>query len=199
MFQNNITTISTSLTIYNPNTKEYYKTYSSKENPIANVSNLTLPKTVNRVDSFGLNFKEDNTVLLYSSFETEEEISSAFKALSTNAIIVINNKKYFINEDKLINENQEEITTLKTTDPITDFIIGYDNTNIDSNKIYLYETKTESTIYVACDLINFKLTARDETFIPIDSSAKIVTWESNSNLLLVDKVTGNVTITQELI
>lgn len=199
MFQNNISIITSSLTIYNPNNKEYYKTCSSKQNPIANVSEMYIPDTVKTVDSFGLYFKEDNTVLLYTNYETEEQLINVFKAFSSNAIIVMNNKKYYISEDKLINENNEEISNLKTTTPITDFTIGYDNTNIDSNKIYLYETKTESTIYVACDLINFKLTAREETFVPSDSSAKVVTWESNSDLLLIDKVTGKVTITEQLV
>ena len=110
---------------------------------------MYIPDTVKTVDSFGLYFKEDNTVLLYTNYETEEQLINVFKAFSSNAIIVMNNKKYYISEDKLINENNEEISNLKTTTPITDFTIGYDNTNIDSNKIYLYETKTESTIYVA--------------------------------------------------
>lgn len=199
MFQNNISFITSSLIIYNPINKESYKTCSSRENPIACIEEIRLPDTVKRVDSFGLHFKENNKVLLYSSFETEEQIIEAFKSSATNALIMLNNKKYYINNDQLLNENNELVATLKTQAPIIDFTIGYDNASIDSSKVYLYETKTESTIYVACDLINFKLTAREETFLPADSTAKIVTWESNSPLLLVDKVTGNVTITEELI
>lgn len=199
MFQENISFITSSLIIYDPNNKESYKTCSSNENPIACVEEIRLPNTVKRVDSFGLYFKENNKVLLYSSFDAEEQIIEAFKSSATNALIILNNKKYYINNDQLLNENNVLVSTLKTQEPIVDFTIGYDNTSIDTSKVYLYETKTESTIYVACDLINFKLTAREETFLPADSTAKIVTWESNSNLLLVDRATGEVTITKELI
>lgn len=185
LFVGGITTINSNLYLYDGT--NVISTISSQTNPIANVSEITLPSTIRSVEGNALYFKENKTVNIYGSFKTIDEVKAIFKAYSTNGIIVCEESEGLVlNGSKLEDLSGNEQGSLDYSNPVASFDILY----TENDKI-----KYIDKLYVAYDLGSFQLVV--DNFVGEDLNSIIsteeVSWSTSNEGLTIDN-NGLVTI-----
>lgn len=189
-FTPEIQTVSSTVVNKNGNSIDFIAKEENIKEPV------TLPDTVTSVGENALMF-EGNTgdVYLNTSLNTPEEIAEIFKAISTNATIVVTEDTYTIDNDLLIDSAQntakndagEEIK-LEFGNPVLSFdIVTPDNCDD-------YKTVTD-TLYIAYNYSGvIKLSA--DNFVGVNEgnvSSRNVNWESSSDYVVIDE-NGNISL-----
>ncbi len=187
LFVSGITTINSNLYLYDGT--NVISITPSQTNPVANVSEITLPSTITSVEGNALYFKENKTVNIYGSFKTIDEVKSIFKAYSTNGIIVCEESDGLVLNGSVLEDlNGNSQGNLGYSNPVASFDISCEETD----KIKY----VSGTLYVAYDQKEFQLMT--DNFIGENPNSNIsseeVFWSSdNSDVLSVDE-NGKVTI-----
>lgn len=195
VFAKNITKISSSVYVYNG--ESVVKEYLSETNFIANVSNIALPSTVQKVASGALYFGGETahtSALLITDLE-EGDLSSVFSVSSTNATILAkkqgqnapSTEYVLIGKNVVEKESGNVVGGVEYSNKVTHFDI------ITPNSVAGKLATVGTTLYIAYDHANSFVLTTDN--FNVDASSTKINWSVSANDFLTVNENGEVSIT----
>lgn len=171
-FAPGIKTVSSVLYVYDEQADRIIKTHASADNPTAFLQEdaLTLPESVERVDSYGLYFAADKDVTVgVPGAESDADVLNIFAGNATNAAIKTENKQYYIEDNQLFSGGSV-VGELDTTHKVASFKIGVEG------------AETDGAVYsVALDKTGGRIKLYATDFVAEDGGSVVsdtrVTWE----------------------
>lgn len=195
VFAKNITKISSSVYVYNG--ESVVKEYLRETNFIANVSNIALPSTVQKVASGALYFGGETahtSALLITDLE-EGDLSSVFSVSSTNATILAkkqgqntaSTEYVLIGKNVVEKESGNVVGGVEYSNKVTQFDI------ITPNSVAGKLATVGTTLYIAYDYANSFVLTTDN--FNVDASSTKINWSVSANDFLTVNENGEVSIT----